>query len=245
MPPDPPLPTLVCRRIAAPPALDGDLSKPPWPDIPPAPLVDATGRGAPAQPTALRAAWTDTHLYLAFACEDRDIWGTYTQRDDALYEEEVVEAFLCPTGDLHRYVELEVSPRNVVFDARVHSPDLHRRTMAVDTAWDCPGLVTAVRVDGTLRTTGDGRRMTDVGRRSPDDPATQRPNDRSRWSVEIAVPFAAFAEAGVPQPGAAWRANFYRIDRAEPPEFTAWSPTLEIPANFHVPARFGWLRFGR
>jgi len=41
----------------------------------------------------------------------------------------------------------------------------------------------------------------------------------------------------------ALRANFYRIDRPADgdPEFTAWSPTLVDPPDFHKPDRFGLL----
>ncbi len=184
----------------------------------------------PWQLTVFSAAWTESHLYLLFHCVDRDIWGTYTERDAPLFEEEVVEAFLCPTGDLRRYYEFEVSPHNVIFDAKVFSPDLHRRTMQVDTTWNCPGLQSAVHIEGTLRS-------------SPPDSRPPTPDPRSWWSVEIAIPFAAFPEVNPPKPGDVWRANFYRIDRADPPEFTAWSPTLENPPNFHVPERFGFLEF--
>ena len=137
---------------------------------------------------------------------------------------------MCPTGDLRHYYEFEVSPRNVIFDARVFSPDLHRGTMEVDIDWDCRGLETAVYVEGELHTTAPDTR----DRRAP---------GVSWWNVEIAIPFAAFPEVNPPKPGDIWRANFYRIDRSEPPEFTAWSPTLESPPNFHVPERFGYLQF--
>jgi hypothetical protein len=184
----------------------------------------------------------------AFRCLDTDIWGTYERRDDPLYEEEVVEAFLCPTGDLRHYYEFEVNPRNVVFDARVHCPDLHRATMRVDISWDCPGLETSVLVEGILHTTPPDHR-----RPTTDHTEVQRGGDAanpstvnlqpSSWTVEMVIPFAAFPEVNPPRPGDVWRANFYRIDRADPPEFTAWSPTLESPANFHVPERFGYLAF--
>jgi hypothetical protein len=217
------LPTYRCRHIANPITIDGNLQKPEWQAIEPVMLQPVTGETAGSfQPTTFRACWTDSHLYLAFHCEDRDIWGTLTERDAPLYNEEVVEAFLCPTGDLRHYYEFEVSPRNVIFDATVYSPDLHRKTMKVDTSWECPGLEAAVIVQGTLED------RTDVD---------------EWWSLEIAIPFAAFSEVQPPQPGDSWRANFYRIDRATPPEFTAWSPTLETPANFHVPERFGFLQF--
>ena len=254
------VPTYRCPKIEHDIIVDGRLNKPAWhtaatafliptttqPTDPwdqtqhtlydPAFLVTGVLPNDPAtqrpndQPTAFAACWSATHLYIAFRCLDNDIWGSYTNRDDPLYDEEVVEVFLCPTGDLRRYYEFEVSPRNVIFDATDHSPKLHRSTMQVDTTWNCPNLQTAVRVDGNLND-----RPT---------PNTQYPTPKTHsWSVEIAIPFAAFPEVRPPQPGDQWRANFYRIDRANPPEFSAWSPTREIPANFHVPEKFGWLLF--
>lgn len=253
------LPIYHCPRIPTPLRIDGDIWKPAWQTIPAHWLLPATGRleeelweevgdetlfapeeplrngppgsGAGArplseafqfQPTAFRACWSATHLYLAFQCADRDIWGTYQQRDDPLYEEEVVEAFLSPSGDVRHYYEFEVSPRNVVFDAAVHSPHRRRASMTVLTVWDCPGLETAVQVCGTLDNRQDADRW---------------------WSVEIAIPFIGFPHARTPRPGDSWRANFYRIDRSDPPEFTAWSPTLKDPPDFHVPERFGHLVF--
>ena len=174
------------------------------------------------RPSSVSICRTEFDLRVRFCCSDQDIWGTYVNRDDPLYEEEVVEVFLCPTGDLRHYYESEVSPRNVIFDAKVYSPDLHRGTMQVDIGWDCPGLETKVTVDGTLDDRTDTDRM---------------------WTVEMAIPFAAFPEVSPPKPGDVWRANFCRIDRADPPEFSAWSPTGETPANFHVPEKFGYLEF--
>jgi hypothetical protein len=47
----------------------------------------------------------------------------------------------------------------------------------------------------------------------------------------------------VPHAGDTWRGNLYRIDAGPPPEFTAWSPTMRTPPDFHVPARFGRIVF--
>ena len=223
--PEPPI--YNCRRLVALPRLDGDLSKPGLEHLAPASLVHVDDQSRSVTwPTTLRAGWTDTHLYLAFDCADADIWATYDQRDDPMYDEEVVEAFLCPTGDLRYYYELEVNPLNAVFDASVFSPDLRRGTMAVDSAWTCEDLETAVRVDGVVH-------------RSPPTAHSEAPPS-VRWTVEMAIPFTSVS-AIAPQPGDEWRANLYRIDRAEPGEFTAWSPTYAV--DYHVPARFGRLRF--
>ncbi len=164
----------------------------------------------------------ETHLYVAFSCRDTDIWGTYTQRDEPLFDEEVVEIFLCPSGNLAHYFEFEVSPRNTVFDANVFNPEGDRRTMLVDREWNAAGLRTAVRVAGTLG---------------------QRDDHDLGWIAELAIPFADLGLPGPPAPNEQWRINLYRIERGEVEEFSAWSPTLKSPPDFHVPSRFGTLVF--
>jgi Carbohydrate-binding family 9 len=65
---------------------------------------------------------------------------------------------------------------------------------------------------------------------------TRRPG---RWSALLTIPLGPLC-GGAPPPR--WRANFYRIDRGAPDEFSAWSPTFAEPPDFHVPERFGILR---
>jgi hypothetical protein len=179
--------------------------------------------------TAVRCCWNDTHLFVRFLCADDDIWGTFSERDDPLYDEEVVEVSLSPSGDLRHYFELELSPRNVVFDARIHSPHLERSTMQTDRDWTCDGLETSVTVEGRLHHS------------APADRAEHGP--AGRWAAELAIPFESLGLDGPPSPGEMWRVNFYRIDRGQRTAYCAWSPTLRRPADFHVPDRFGTLRF--
>jgi len=56
------------------------------------------------------------------------------------------------------------------------------------------------------------------------------------WSAVLKIPLAPMAD-GVK----IWRANFYRIDRGEPDEYSAWRPTGADPPDFHRPDRFGSL----
>jgi hypothetical protein len=59
----------------------------------------------------------------------------------------------------------------------------------------------------------------------------------------LRIPFASLAPA--PKPGDEWRGNFFRVDRGRNgDEYSAWQPALKTPADFHVPAAFGALRFG-
>jgi hypothetical protein len=203
--------------------VDGDLSD--WEGIPT--VGDFTlsdGSGPAARQTRARMCWDDAHLYIAFESDDPDIWGTYFNRDDTIYEEEVVEAFIDPDSDLKVYFEFQTSPHGTLFDAIIHNPTGDRKDMRGDTSWDCEGWKVAVKVDGTL----DNRDDLDKG-----------------WTVEWAIPFASLGTAPhTPrQDGDTWRINLYRIDRTPEVEYSCWSPTLAVPANFHVPTQFGKLVF--
>jgi hypothetical protein len=219
------LPTYICRRTPEPIRIDGRLDEAVWSRA--APVGDflfTDGKGAPQLPTEVKLCWDDRNLYLAFLAVDTDIWGTMKKRDDPIYEEEVVEAFLSSGGEVTKYYEFEWSPRNVVFDARVECPEWGDRSrMKLDTEWDCQGQQSAVQVVGTL---------------------DKRDDIDQQWTVEAALPFSQIGRRGkAPAEGEEWRANFYRIDRAGKGEFSCWSPTLK--PDFHVPARFGKLVFSK
>jgi hypothetical protein len=217
------LPTYLCRRAGQRPAIDGDLSKPAWRDAPAAALRLTESGEAPRQSTTVRLLWDDACLYAAFAVRDEDIRATHGERDDPLWQEEVVELFLDPWGAERVYLEIEVSPRNVVFDALVvnrTAPGERRRDLSALVAWTCEGLRTAVRVDGVVNGGAVSR----------------------GWDVEIALPLRQLAARSAPAPGVEWRWNAYRVDRsARGDELQAFSPTGR--ADFHVPERFGRLAF--
>jgi len=186
-----------------------------WDEIPALPPFTLADGGGPAvQQTRLRLCWDSEALRVRFDCADRDAWGTYRQRDDPLYEEEAVEVFLAPgAADPSDYFELEVSPLGTLFDATIHNPTSRRADMTADRVWDCPGLRWSA---------GAGR-------------------DHQDWWAELAIPWRGLLPDA--EPPRLWRANFYRIERPRDgePEFSAWSPTLARPADFHRPARFGVL----
>jgi Carbohydrate family 9 binding domain-like len=200
---------------------------PRWEEIPGRPLVSALDGGPAEQPTTVRAAWDAQALYVRFECSDRHAWGTLTRRDDPLYQEEAVEVFLAPgTADPTVYLEFEVSPLGVLWDGRIHNPTSRRADLVSDAGWDCPGV------------------RWQAGRQAG--PAVFGAGGAEDWWAELVLPWEGIAGGASPPPRL-WRANFYRIERPAdgPPEFTAWSPTLAVPADFHKPARFGVLELGR
>lgn len=177
------------------------------------PFQRAAADGPAKQQTAARIFHTGTMLYVRFDCTDSDIWGTYRERDDPIYDEEVVEVFLAPgTQTPVDYFELEVSPNGTLLDARIHNPTGKREDLQADFNWDCAGLQWSA----------------------------SRYDQEQRWQAILGIPLCPLSSATPPEQ---WRANFYRIERprGESEEFSCWSPTRTEPADFHKPERFGWL----
>jgi len=62
------------------------------------------------------------------------------------------------------------------------------------------------------------------------------------WTAELAIPIAAITEQF--DPVRSWRVNFFRCEGRDPERFySAWQPTETKMPNFHVPQKFGLLRF--
>ena len=183
----------------------------------PVELRDAATGAAPRLRTAVRVGVRNGSLLVRFDGRDAGTVATLTRRDDPLWTEDVYEVFLTPLDPPTLYFEFEVNPLGALFDARVESPDLGRKTMRVDPSWNLRGL--------------SGRSRVRAG----------------RWSAVLKIPLAgllggADLDADVPR---TWRANFFRIDRGSPDEFSAWSPTWIDPPDFHEASRFGYLDLER
>ena len=211
-----PLPEYHVKKTAKPPVIDGALDDAAWAQATPVELVQSFNGSRPALKTTARFLYDDQNLYVAFDCEDPDVWGTLMKRDDAIYNQEVVEIFLDANADGRTYNELEVSPHNVVFDAYFPA-----RRQGMDLSWDS-GMKTAVKVRGTI----------------------DNPSDRDEgWSVEMQIPLARLAEVPhlPPRPGDRWRFNLYRLEHLDrrQVEGQAFSPLFV--GDFHHLPRFGWL----
>ena len=167
------------------------------------------------QQTVTRVCCDQQAIYIRYDCTDYDIWGTYTQRDEKIYDEEVVEIFIGHgTEDLINYYEFQVSPNGVLLDAKISNPTSERVNLIVDTSWDCPGIQWYAK----------------------------RHDAENHWMAIMVIPWVAIiSEDSLPN---VWRANFYRIERPRnaQPEYSCWSPTMAEPADFHKPAYFGTLR---
>jgi len=195
---------------------DGRLTEDGWHTTTKTRLERFDGSCSARQPTIFHVAWTAEELLFAFQCEDEDIFSRYRLRDEPLYLEEAVEIFLDPDGDRRDYMEFEVSPRGVLFDAAFSA---RRRNMNLGFN---PQNRVGVSVDGT----------------------TDKRDDRdTSWTVELAIPFDDMTGRGrrPPRIGDCWRANIFRLDKSRNSgEASSWKPTA---GDFHDLEAFGSLCF--
>jgi hypothetical protein len=206
-------------------------------------FVDITG-AALAQPdfsTRVRMTYDDVYFYVAAEMEEPHVWATLTRRDAVIYHDNDFEVFIDPDGDTHQYYELEINALGTEWDLLLVRP--YRDGGPAIHAWDIPGLRTAVHVNGSLNDPAD----VDIG-----------------WSVEIAIPWNALAEATnaqvPPRPGDRWRMNFSRVDwpveirdgqtvktvdpasgKAGPEDNWVWTPQGLVA--MHYPEMWGIVQF--
>jgi hypothetical protein len=174
--------------------------------------------------TTFRAVWLPRGLAVRWDVQDVLPWATRTQRDDCLWDTEVVEVFLDPTRSGTDYAELEITPANVVCDLHLERLEPER---VVHLGWDFAGLRTRVhRADGTDDWTA-------IAWMPFEDFATISPR------VAACVPV---------RPGDEWHFNAFRIKRPGGPDrpeddvlYAAWS--VPDGPTFHAPSFFRRLVF--
>ena len=227
----------TCHRATTPIRIDGNLDDPAWQTTAwTGDFVDIEGAGhpTPRYRTRVKMLWDDRYFYVAAELQEPHVWATLTEHDSAIFHDNDFEVFLNPSGDSLNYFEFEMNALNTGWDLFLDKP--YRQHGNADNSWEIPGLLTAVRVDGTLND----------------------PRDRDRgWSVEIAFPWSAFASrAPVKRPAAAgvWRVNFSRVEwqtdivggkyrkvPGKPEDNWVWSPQGLI--DMHVPEHWGYVHF--
>lgn len=206
--------------------IDGKLDEAVWQQAERLGPFVRTQDGSPVKnKTYARVLWSPHAIYLAFECEDPDIWARDVGLDDeALPGDEVIEVFLDDGGDEVTYFEFEISPKNARYDLFCFIPSgpvdyEHWAPFRSIPNWTAKGIRHAVQIEGELDVV-KGRL----------DPARKLGGDK-RWTVEIAIPWNDFkmhpwqsspvrGHAGLAPPeGTRWRMGLFRFER--------WRPTLE------------------
>lgn len=234
----------ICYRAPSAPAIDGKLDDAAWRAAPSTDLfvdIEGDSRPRPRFRTRAKMLWDADYFYVAADMEEPDLWGTLTERDSIIYNDDDFEVFVDPDGDTQLYCELEVNPLGTVFDLML--PRTYRDGGPPIIAWDIAGLRLAVDARGTVNHPGDR----DDG-----------------WTVEIAIPWKILREAAPgkrpPRPGEQWRVNFSRVEwqveakdgrsvkrvdastgKALPADNWVWSPQGVV--DIHMPERWGYVQF--
>jgi hypothetical protein len=231
--------TYNCYRTPTPIQIDGKLDEPAWKSAPwTTNFVDIQGsaRPRPRFRTRVKMLWDDKNLYFAAEIEEPDVKAILTEHDSVIFRDNDFEIFLKPLSDATGYFEFEINALNTSWDLFLNKP--YNAGGEPDNSWNIPGLKTAVDIHGTLNNSAD--------------------KDRG-WTVEIAIPFAAFASrlpVTRPQVGTEWRLNFSRVEWPKGVDGHApssnqpghhlednwvWSPQGII--DMHVPEKWGYLHF--
>ncbi len=228
----------VSPKAAAPLKIDGVIDHQ-WDSAPwTSDFVDIEGSAKPKPRfrTRARMMWDTQYFYIAAELSEPHVWGTLTRHDSVIFHDNDFEVFIDPNGDSHEYFEFEINALNTSWDLFLPKP--YKDAGSADNGWEIPGLRTAVSVRGTLNDPRD----IDQG-----------------WSVEIAIPWAAFgARARMPLPpreGDQWRVNFSRVEwlhelvggkyqriKGTKEDNWVWSPQGKV--NMHLPEHWGYVQFG-
>ncbi len=228
----------VCQRASKKIEIDGKLDDAAWQHAAwTDEFVDIEGdkRPVPRFRTRAKMLWDDEFFYVAAQLDEPHVWGTITQRDAVIFQDNDFEVFIDPDGDTREYYEFEINALNTGWD--LFLPKKYKDGGTAVDGWNIHGLRTAVHVDGTLNDPSDEDRF---------------------WSVELAVPWKALAEyahrPSPPKSGDRWRVSFSRVEwltdiqackyikvPGKREDNWVWSPQGII--DMHEPARWGFVEF--
>lgn len=175
--------------------------------------------------TQVDICYDDTSIHITFTAfnETNYYFNSSQTTNDAIWEYEVMEGFLYRgTNDPQTYLEFEVNPNNVTFQAWIYNKSKVRAATApLDTSY-----LTQPLVDGlTAETTLDKEAQT--------------------WVSSATIPLGLFNVDDGQAAGTEWRMNFFRTvvsPETYPDQLLgAWNPTNE--SNFHMTPFFGQVSF--
>ena len=243
--------------------IDGELTEEAWEHAPRSDrFVDLISGRDPIHDTYVKVIWDDENMYVGFWLEEPVVEGSFTERNDPLYQENNAEVFIAGRDS---YYEFEINALNTIYEAffiwmeayeeggfaenpafALDNPELqefngvgwneHPRGLRVG-SWDFwfPGLETAVHIDGELN--------------------DSEYRDRG-WYVELKFPWEGMdwlARADErplpPEDGDTWRMDFSRFnpyEEAPPAEDSGgWSLSAHGAWDSHIPECWPHVHFSR
>lgn len=243
-----------CVKVNGPLLIDGSLKDPAWDKVPwSEAFVDITGNEdlQPYHETRVKMAWDDEFFYVGAFLEDPHVWGTITQKNAVMFEDNDFEVFMDPDGDGLNYYEFEINALGTIWELSLPKP--YGEGGVPILGCNLPGLKSAVQVRGTINDPKD----LDEG-----------------WSVEVAFPWCDLKkyhkrDEMPPKVGDIWKINFSRVqwqhkvlngeyiripphgtpiaeslnpeEQEHPENNWVWSPQGAV--NMHLPDRWGEVEF--
>ena len=209
--------------------------------------ADWQGQNAdPALETEVRVLWSPTKLYLRFVCHYREMFvfddSDPNGRRDHLWDRDVAEVFLQPPDavkNVHAATDAAVgsAPAHVAPDALVRGGEQSSPSKgSLKFYREFEVAPNGMWIDLDISPAGLADLKSGLTR------SVHLDETHKIWTAELAIPMKALTSNF--DPHSTWRGNFYRVEgKTEPRKYMAWQPTMSPQPNFHVPERFGRMRF--
>ena len=228
----------TCQRASQKVEIDGKLDDAAWQAAPwTDEFVDIEGdkKPLPRHRTRAKMLWDDEYFYVGAQLDEPHVWGTITERDAVIFQDNDFEVFIDPNSDSREYYEFEMNALNTGWDLFLAKK--YKDGGPAINEWNIEGLKTGVHVEGTLND----------------------PSDKDKfWSVEMAFPWKALEEyahrPSPPHAGDRWRVSFSRVEwqvevkdgkyvkvPGKREDNWVWSPQGVI--DMHEPDRWGFVEF--
>jgi len=143
-----------CQRVGKPLDLDGDEPDAQWQQLPwTEPFVDITGVDILEPRFRTRVRMDDRYLYVFADLEEPHVWGTITEQNSAIFEDNDFEIFIDPDCDGLNYYEFQVNALGAIWELALPKP--YSQGGEAQEGCSIDGLKRVVRINGTLNNPSD------------------------------------------------------------------------------------------
>jgi hypothetical protein len=205
--------------------IDGHWDKAEWQQVHSLVIEQNMGKAPKFKPhTEVKMTYDTANIYVIFQVHDRYVKSQVRNYNGNVSGDACVEFFFAPDPALpNQYFNLEVNAGGTPLLFYVTTPwTWFNKLDSTD--------ISQIEIAHSLPSILD----TEIT-----DPVT--------WTIEYRVPFTIlkkFSRIAKPQPGAIWRANFYKTaSQTSNPHWITWSYVNNPQPNFHLPQFFGNLIF--
>lgn len=217
--------TYTIHKIDAPMVINADWQKPVWQKIEPLELTHFMGDKPRHFPEVkAKVAYDDENIYLIWQVKDQYVRAVADKHQGPVFQDSCVEFFFIPDNlGGTEYFNLEMNCGGTML---FHHQDYNQPERVNITEED----IASMKVAHTLP------------RLIPEEI-----QEKTTWYLEYSIPFKIlnnYYSSETPEPGAVWRANFYKCaDKTSHPHWLTWSEVEHPTPRFHLPQFFGKLVF--